>query len=91
MPQTGSSRPPHPFTRWAGACLLGATELGGTAISAAVERSAWSPARSRRAFGPVLQADGSDPLRQAQIKGASRRRSLETVNKVCARASSSGC
>src|ERR687893_588308 len=64
-----------------------ATDLGGTAIAAALERSNVDPEQVEQvAFGQVLQAgQGQIPSRQAQIKaGIPREVPSEIVNKVCA-------
>jgi len=66
---------------------LDATELGGKAIEAALERAEVGPEQVEHVvFGQVLQAgQGQIPSRQAQIKGGIPREvSSETVNKVCA-------
>ena len=70
-----------------GLSSLDATELGGVAISAALERSGVDPAQVEHVvMGQVLQAgQGQIPSRQAQIKaGIPKEVSSETVNKVCA-------
>ncbi len=72
-----------------GGCLasLDATELGGTAIEAAVGRAKVEPeAVDQVVFGQVLQAgQGQIPSRQAQIKaGIPKEAPSETINKVCA-------
>src|SRR5437870_3275723 len=70
-----------------GLSSVDATELGGTAISAALERAQVAPEQVQHVvFGQVLQAgQGQIPSRQAQIKaGIPREVSSETVNKVCA-------
>jgi acetyl-CoA C-acetyltransferase len=70
-----------------GLSSLDATELGGTAISAALERAEVAPEQVNHVvFGQVLQAgQGQIPSRQAQIKAdIPREVSSETVNKVCA-------
>jgi acetyl-CoA C-acetyltransferase len=64
-----------------------ATELGGEAIGAALERSEVEPEQVQQViFGQVLQAgQGQIPSRQAQIKAEIPREvPSETVNKVCA-------
>jgi acetyl-CoA C-acetyltransferase len=64
-----------------------ATELGGTAIEAALERSGVAPDEVQQVvFGQVLQAgQGQIPSRQAQIKGGIPKEvTSETINKVCA-------
>src|SRR6185437_11311591 len=66
---------------------LDATELGGTAIAAALERAGVEPEQVEHVImGQVLQAgQGQIPSRQAQIKaGIPKEVSSETVNKVCA-------
>jgi acetyl-CoA C-acetyltransferase len=66
---------------------LDATELGGLAIKAALERSSVEPERVEHVvMGQVLQAgQGQIPSRQAQIKaGVPKEVSSETINKVCA-------
>ncbi len=66
---------------------LDATELGGTAIAAALERSGVGPDQVEQVvFGQVLQAgQGQIPSRQAQIKGGIPKEvPSETINKVCA-------
>src|SRR3982750_2865929 len=64
-----------------------ATELGATAITAALERADVAPEQVEHVvMGQVLQAgQGQIPSRQAQIKGGIPKEvSSETVNKVCA-------
>src|SRR3954464_14153472 len=64
-----------------------ATELGGIAITAALERADVAPDQvDHVVMGQVLQAgQGQIPSRQAQIKaGIPKEVSSETVNKVCA-------
>src|SRR5881398_1424270 len=78
-----------PKTVILGAALssLDATDLGGTAIAAALERAEVKPDQVQHVvFGQVLQAgQGQIPSRQAQIKaGIPKEVSSETVNKVCA-------
>jgi acetyl-CoA C-acetyltransferase len=66
---------------------LDATELGGTAIAAALERSGVGADQVEQVvFGQVLQAgQGQIPSRQAQIKGGIPKEvPSETINKVCA-------
>jgi acetyl-CoA C-acetyltransferase len=66
---------------------LDATELGGTAIAAAIERSGVGADQvDQVVFGQVLQAgQGQIPSRQAQIKGGIPKEvPSETINKVCA-------
>jgi acetyl-CoA C-acetyltransferase len=66
---------------------LKATELGGIAIKAALERADVAPDRVDHVImGQVLQAgQGQVPSRQAQINaGIPKEVSSETVNKVCA-------
>jgi len=64
-----------------------ATELGGIAIKAALERAEVAPEEvDHVVMGQVLQAgQGQIPSRQAQIKaGVPKEVSSETINKVCA-------
>src|SRR5881398_133706 len=89
MPRTvilGAAR--TPFGKMGGALAsVDATELGATAISAALERAEVAPEQVEHVvFGQVLQAgQGQIPSRQAQIKaGIPREVTTETVNKVCA-------
>ena len=66
---------------------LDATELGGMAIAAALERAGVEPEQVEHVImGQVLQAgQGQIPSRQAQIKGGIPKEvSSETINKVCA-------
>ncbi|HMS61921.1 MAG TPA: acetyl-CoA C-acyltransferase, partial [Solirubrobacteraceae bacterium] len=66
---------------------LDATELGGIAIQAALERADVAPDQVQHVImGQVLQAgQGQIPSRQAQIKaGIPKEVSSETINKVCA-------
>ncbi len=70
-----------------GLSTLDATELGGVAIEAALERSGVEPEQVEHVvMGQVLQAgQGQIPSRQAQIKaGIPKEVSSETINKVCA-------
>ncbi len=70
-----------------GLSSLDATELGGLAIGAALERAGVEPEQvDHVVMGQVLQAgQGQIPSRQAQIKaGIPKEVSSETVNKVCA-------
>src|SRR5271168_1449935 len=70
-----------------GLSTLDATELGGLAISAALERAGVEPEQVEHVvMGQVLQAgQGQIPSRQAQIKaGVPKEVSSETINKVCA-------
>ena len=70
-----------------GLSTLDATELGGTAIQAALERADVAPDQVQHVvMGQVLQAgQGQIPSRQAQIKGGIPKEvSSETINKVCA-------
>jgi acetyl-CoA C-acetyltransferase len=72
-----------------GGALAGvdATELGGTAIKAALERAEVAPDQVQRVvMGQVLQAgQGQIPSRQAQIKAdIPNDVPSETINKVCA-------
>jgi acetyl-CoA C-acetyltransferase len=89
MPKTvilGAAR--TPFGKMGGALSsLDATELGGTAIAAALERAEVGPEQVQHVvYGQVLQAgQGQIPSRQAQIKaGIPKEVPSETVNKVCA-------
>ena len=64
-----------------------ATDLGGAAIKAALERADVAPEQVQHVvMGQVLQAgQGQIPSRQAQIKGGIPKEvSSETINKVCA-------
>jgi acetyl-CoA C-acetyltransferase len=66
---------------------LDATDLGGTAIAAALERAEIKPDQvDHVVMGQVIQAgQGQVPSRQAQIKaGIPKETSSETINKVCA-------
>jgi acetyl-CoA C-acetyltransferase len=70
-----------------GLASLPATELGSTAIAAALERAEVEPTDVQHVvMGHVLQAGaGQIPSRQAQIgAGIPREVSSETINKVCA-------
>jgi acetyl-CoA C-acetyltransferase len=70
-----------------GLSSLQATELGATAMEAALERAEVAPEQVEHVvMGQVLQAgQGQIPSRQAQIKaGIPKEVSSETVNKVCA-------
>jgi acetyl-CoA C-acetyltransferase len=70
-----------------GLSSLDATDLGGTAISEALERAEVKPDEIQGVvYGQVLQAgQGQIPSRQAQIKaGIPREVPSETINKVCA-------
>ena len=77
-----------PFGKMGGALAsLEATELGGNAIEAALERSTVEPDQVEAViYGQVLQAgQGQIPSRQAQIKGGIPKEvPSETINKVCA-------
>jgi acetyl-CoA C-acetyltransferase len=77
-----------PFGKMGGALApLPATELGGEAITAALERSGVDAEQVEQvAYGQVLQAgQGQIPSRQAQIKaGIPKEVPSETINKVCA-------
>ena len=77
-----------PFGKMGGGLSsLAATDLGGTVIEAALERSGVDPGQVEQVvFGQVLQAgQGQIPSRQAQIKGGIPREvPSETINKVCA-------
>src|SRR3954452_2099094 len=89
MPKTvilGSARTPI-GKLGGGLSTLKATELGGVAISAALERSNVDPEQvGHVVMAQVLQAgQGQIPSRQAQIgAGVPKDVSSETVNKVCA-------
>jgi acetyl-CoA C-acetyltransferase len=77
-----------------GLSSVDATELGGTAIQAALERADVAPDQIQHVvFGQVLQAgQGQIPSRQAQIKGGIPKEvSSETINKVCASGIRSAC
>jgi acetyl-CoA C-acetyltransferase len=77
-----------------GLSSVDATELGGTAIKATLERADVSPDQIQHVvFGQVLQAgQGQIPSRQAQIKGGIPKEvSSETINKVCASGIRSAC
>ncbi|HEX3615686.1 MAG TPA: acetyl-CoA C-acetyltransferase [Solirubrobacteraceae bacterium] len=70
-----------------GLASVDAASLGGTAISAALERAEVSPEQVEHVvMGQVLQAgQGQIPSRQAQINaGIPKEVSSETINKVCA-------
>jgi acetyl-CoA C-acetyltransferase len=70
-----------------GLASVDATELGGTAIKAALERADVAPEEVQHVImGQVLQAgQGQIPSRQAQIKaGIPKEVPSETINKVCA-------
>jgi len=89
MPQTvilGTAR--TPFGKMGGALASkSAIELGGEAISAALDRSGVDPEQIQQVvYGQVLQAgQGQIPSRQAQIEaGIPKEVPSETVNKVCA-------
>ncbi|MDQ2630467.1 MAG: acetyl-CoA C-acetyltransferase [Actinomycetota bacterium] len=77
-----------PFGKMGGGLAsLDATDLGGTVIEAALERSGVAPEQVEQVvFGQVLQAgQGQIPSRQAQIKGGIPKEvPSETINKVCA-------
>jgi acetyl-CoA C-acetyltransferase len=89
MPKTvilGSARTPI-GKMGGGLSTLDATELGGVAIKAALERADVEPEQvDHVVMGQVLQAgQGQIPSRQAQIKGGIPKEvSSETINKVCA-------
>jgi acetyl-CoA C-acetyltransferase len=77
-----------------GLASVDATELGGTAIQAALERADVAPDQIQHVvMGQVLQAgQGQIPSRQAQIKGGIPKEiSSETINKVCASGIRSAC
>ena len=89
MPETvilGAAR--TPFGKLGGALAsFDATDLGGKAIAAALERANVEPGQVEKVvMGQVLQAgQGQIPSRQAQIKGGIPKEvPSETVNKVCA-------
>jgi acetyl-CoA C-acetyltransferase len=89
MPKTvilGTAR--TPIGKMGGALSsLDATELGGVAIRAALERAGVEGEQVEHVImGQVLQAgQGQIPSRQAQIKaGVPKEVSSETINKVCA-------
>src|SRR5436305_3107240 len=70
-----------------GLASVDATELGATAIKAALERAEVAPDQVQHVvMGQVIQAgQGQIPSRQAQIKaGIPKEISSETINKVCA-------
>ena len=77
-----------PFGKMGGAfASKDATELGGAAIEAALERAGVDPGQIQQViYGQVLQAgQGQIPSRQAQIKaGIPKEVPSETINKVCA-------
>ena len=77
-----------PFAKMGGALAsIKATELGGKAIEAALERSDVEPDQVESVvYGQVLQAgQGQIPSRQAQIEGGIPKEvPSETINKVCA-------
>src|SRR4051812_24673766 len=89
MPKTvilGSAR--TPIGRLGGGLAsVDATELGATAIKAALERADVAPEEGQHVvMGQVIQAgQGQIPSRQAQVKaGIPKEVSSETINKVCA-------
>src|SRR5258708_35483881 len=70
-----------------GLASLDATDLGGGAIEAALQRAEVAPEEVQHVvMGQVIQAgQGQIPSRQAQIKGGIPKEvSSETINKVCA-------
>ena len=77
-----------PFGKMGGALASkGAPQLGGAAISAALERAGVAPDQVQQViFGQVLQAgQGQIPSRQAQIEAEIPKEvPSETINKVCA-------
>jgi acetyl-CoA C-acetyltransferase len=77
-----------PFGKMGGGLSsLDATDLGGKAITSALERSEVDPEQVQAVvYGQVLQGgQGQIPSRQAQIKaGIPREVPSETINKVCA-------
>jgi acetyl-CoA C-acetyltransferase len=82
----GSAR--TPFGKMGGGLKsMDATDLGGIAIEAALDRSGVEPEQVEAViYGQVLQAgQGQIPSRQAQIKaGIPKEVPSETINKVCA-------
>src|SRR5436305_8476154 len=77
-----------------GLANVDATELGGTAMKAALERAEVAPDQVQHVvMGQVLQAgQGQIPSRQAQIKaGIPKEVSSETINKVCASGIRASC
>ncbi len=77
-----------------GLASVDATELGGTAISAALDRAEVAPDQVQQVvMGQVLQAgQGQIPSRQAQIKaGIPKEVPSETINKVCASGIRAAC
>src|ERR1700730_7864046 len=96
MPSTvilGSARTPI-GKLGGGLASLDATELGGIAIEAALERAEVEPEQVQHVvMGQVLQAgQGQIPSRQAQIKGGIPKEvSSETINKVCASGIRAAC
>jgi acetyl-CoA C-acetyltransferase len=77
-----------------GLASVDATELGGTAIKAALERAEVSPDQVQHVvMGQVLQAgQGQIPSRQAQIKAEIPKEvPSETINKVCASGIRAAC
>jgi acetyl-CoA C-acetyltransferase len=77
-----------------GLASVDATELGATAIRAALERAGVAPDQVQHVvMGQVLQAgQGQIPSRQAQVKaGIPKAISSETINKVCASGIRSAC
>src|SRR3982751_2008161 len=70
-----------------GLSSMDATDLGGLAIKAALERADVGPEEVQHVvMGQVIQAgQGQIPSRQAQVKaGIPKEVSSETINKVCA-------
>src|SRR5213082_3465967 len=77
-----------------GLASVDATDLGGTAITAALERAEVAPDQIQHVvMDQVLQAgQGQIPSRQAQIKaGIPKEVSSETINKVCASGIRASC
>ncbi len=77
-----------------GLSTVDATDLGATAIKAALERAEVQPDQVQHVvMGQVLQAgQGQIPSRQAQVKsGIPKEISSETINKVCASGIRSAC
>src|ERR1700730_4256362 len=89
MPKTVIRAPPRtPIGKLGGGLAsLDATELGGAAIKAALERAEVAPEQVEHVvMGQVVQAgQGQIPSRQAQVKaGIPKEVPSETINKVCA-------
>ena len=88
MPKTaiiGAAR--TPFGKLGGGLsTLDATDLGGTAHEAGLDRAGVEGEEVQHVvFGQVLQAgQGQIPAARRRSRAGSRRRSSETINKVCA-------